>query len=77
MNGELGGNVIGRCTGIAATERLNICSAPPAGSADAFDRIPAGSAATIHLKCERQSGTDTYTTSNATTFFKVRVQPIP
>jgi hypothetical protein len=77
LNGELGGNVIGRCTGLAATERLTLCSAPPAGSADAFDRIVAGASATIYLRCERVTGTDTYTTSATTTFLQVRVHPIP
>jgi hypothetical protein len=77
LNGESGGNIIGRCPGIAQTERLTLLPGKPAGSGDAWDRVAANAAATIHLRCERQNGSVTYTTSASTTGFSVEVQPIP
>jgi hypothetical protein len=74
---SIGGNDIGRCPGITSTERLTLSSGPPAGSADAWDRILAGTTATIYLRVERQSGSDTFTTSNTTTRFRVKADPVP
>jgi hypothetical protein len=76
LNGETGGNIIGRCPGIAQTERLTLIPGKPAGSGDAWDRVAANAAATIHLRCERQAGSVTYTTSATTTWFTMEVQPI-
>jgi hypothetical protein len=69
---------VGRATGAVGVgpTTLVLSSGPPAGSADAYDRIAAGATATIYLRTERQSGSDTYTTAAATTRFKVRVMPI-
>lgn len=77
LSSEAGGNVVARCFGVASTERLMLCSAPPAGSNDAFDRVAAGTAVTIYMRVERQSGSDTFTTSASTTSCAVRVRPIP
>lgn len=77
LNGETGGNIVGRCTGIAQTDRLILTAGPPAGSADTFDKVAANAAATIHLRCERQSGSVTYTTSASTTLFSVDICPVP
>lgn len=77
LNGETGGNVVGFCPGIAQTERLMIIPGKEAGKGDAWDRVAANAAATIHLRCERATGSATYTTSASTTWFSVEVQPIP
>lgn len=79
LNDASGGNIVGRGFGAAATAPTPtvLSSGPPAGSADAYDRVSAGSAAVIYLRAERQTGTDTFTTSAATTWFEVEVRPIP
>lgn len=74
---ETSGNIVGRCPGVASTERLVFSEGVPPGSADGYDRVPSGSAATVYMRCERQSGTNWFTTSAATTRFSVRVQPVP
>jgi hypothetical protein len=71
------GNDIGRCPGITSTERLTLSDVPPAGSADTWTRIHAGAAANIYFMAERQTGTNTFTTSNTTTRAGVRVCPCP
>lgn len=78
LNGEINGNVVGRGIGIAGvTQNIAITAGPPPGSADSYDRVAAGQAATVHLRVERQSGSDTFTTAAAMTYFGgVRVQPI-
>lgn len=77
LNGETGGNIVAECRGLAgAKDRLTIVSAVPAGSGDTFDKVAAGSPATIHLRTERASGSDTYTTASGDTFFEVWAMPI-
>lgn len=77
LNGETGGNVIAECRGLAgAKDRLTIVSACPAGSGDAFDKVAAGNAATVHLRTERASGSDTYSTASGDTFFEVWAVPV-
>lgn len=77
LNGESGGNDVGRCFGIAgATERLVMTAAPPPGSADGYNKVAAGDEATVHLRVERQSGDQTFTTSASTTRFGVEVLPV-
>ncbi|AGM61436.1 minor tail protein [Mycobacterium phage Job42] len=76
LNGESGGNVIGRCPGVAQSERLVLVPGPAAGSSDGFDRVPAGTPATIYFRCERQAGSVTYTTSASTSMFSVEVLPL-
>ncbi|MCV7100970.1 hypothetical protein [Mycobacterium palustre] len=78
LNGESDGNDVGRGFGMSgATERISITPGAPAGSPDEWDRVPAGQSATVHLRVERQSGSDTFTTSATTTRFAVKVDPIP
>lgn len=54
-----------------------LSSGPPAGASATYDKVPAGTAATVYLRVERQSGTDTFTTIASKTHFGVRVRPIP
>ena len=78
LNGETNGNDVGRGFGISgATERINITAGPPPGSADSYNRVAAGTSATVHLRVERQSGSDTFITSASTTRYGVKVNPIP
>lgn len=79
LNGEASGNIVGRAFGRAgATPPPHVLvSGSPAGSADSYNKVAAGAAATVHLRTERQTGADTYTTSSATSSFAVKVNPIP
>jgi len=79
LNDPNAGNIVGRGFGLPGVGPMvnTLTSGPPAASADTYDKIPAGSAATIYLRAERQTGTNTFTTSASTTSFCVRVQPIP
>lgn len=77
LNGETGGNIVGFCPGIAQTERLMILPGKEAGKGDAWDRVAANASATIHLRTERSAGSATYTASKTTTWFSVKVNPIP
>ena len=77
LNGELGGNIVGRCPGIAQTERLILIPGKAAGAADTFDVIPAGQPGTVYIRTERQSGSVTYTTSADTSLFSVEALPLP
>lgn len=76
LNGESAGNVVAKCHGIGGTERLTICSTPAAGVADTYNKVNAGDSATIHLRAEKRSGTNSFTTSNSTTLFGVWAIPI-
>lgn len=77
LNGETGGNIVAECRGLAgAKDRLTIVSAIPAGSGDSFDKVTAGNSATVHLRTERASGADTYSTASGDTFFEVWAIPI-
>ncbi|AWH14419.1 minor tail protein [Mycobacterium phage TChen] len=75
LNGETGGNVVGRCPGIAQTERLTLIPGKPTGSSGPYDTIAAGASAIVYIRCERQAGTVTYTTSASTSNFSVEVIP--
>lgn len=77
LNNATSGNIVARCFGLTSTERLILSSGPAPGSADGYDRVSAGVAATLYLRAERQSGTDTFTTSGTTSRFRVKVDPIP
>jgi hypothetical protein len=73
-----GGNIMGSCHGIGGvTERLTLDSAPPAGSPDGYDRVPAGQVATIYFTVERRSGSTTFTTSAAVSGFSAWAQAVP
>lgn len=81
---ETGGNIVGRGIGspeLSATTHIHpttaLIAGPPFGSADSYDRVSQGIAATIYLRAERQTGTETFTTSNTDTTFRVKVDPIP
>lgn len=76
LNGESGGNIIGRCPGIAQTERLVMTPGKAAGLADAYDTIAANASATVYIRCERQAGTTTYTTSASSSLFHALVLPL-
>lgn len=77
LNGETGGNDIGRCFGTGdLKDRLIIAGGYQAGNTDNWDRIAAGAGATVHLRTEQQSGSDTYSTSATTTRFRVTVRPV-
>lgn len=75
LNGETGGNIVGRCPGVAQTERLALWPGKAAGLATDYDVIAAGDAGTVHFRLERQSGTVTYTSTATTT--RVSVEAIP
>lgn len=79
LNSATAGNVIGRATQPAgqypATHVLS--SGPPAGSSNDYDFVAAGAPAVVYLRAERQSGSQTFTTSSSTTGFCVRIDPVP
>lgn len=81
LNNSSSGNVVGMGfgpIGLNAAGISTVLSAgPPAASNSAYDRVDAGASAVVYLNVERQSGTDTMTTSNATTWFAVWADPIP
>lgn len=85
LNGETGGNIVGRAVGateLSASTHVHpthvLSDGPPwAGYTSAYDTVLAGNSATVHFRAERRTGTSTFTTSDATTFFKVKVEPIP
>lgn len=84
LNGETNGNEVGRAFDggeLSTTSHVrhiqNLFSGPPAGSPDAYDKVLNGNPATIYFRAERQTGGETFTTSNTTTRFKVRVCPVP
>lgn len=77
LNGETAGNIIGRCPGLAgATDRLTMVPGPVAGADNGINRVLAGNTSTTYFRVERQSGSDTYTTSATTTRFGVMMLPI-
>lgn len=83
LNVEASGNIVARAFNspeLSAVSHIHptqvLSSGPPAGSADAYNKVLAGNAATIYFRAERQSGGETFTTSNATTRFGVEVRPI-
>ena len=80
VSAETSGNIVGRAVQAVAGQNppTHVLSAGPhAGAADSYDKVPAGETAVIYLRAERQSGGDTFTTSNSTTRFNVWVEPVP
>jgi hypothetical protein len=71
------GNELARCFGMVPTERLILAGGPPPGSPDGWDRVAAGVGANILFRVERQSGSDSFTTSHTTTRARVKVDPVP
>lgn len=76
LNGESGGNIVGRCPGIAQTERLQFSPGKAAGTADLYDVIDANESAVVYIRCERQAGATTYTTTASTSLFSVEALPL-
>ncbi|MCV7255351.1 hypothetical protein H7J86_24615 [Mycobacterium hackensackense] len=76
LNGETGGNIIGRCPGIAQTERLTLWSGKAAGLADDYDQLPANAEGTVWIRLERQAGTTTFTSTASTTRVWAEVLPL-
>lgn len=81
LNNATSGNIVGRGRGHVGVNSEGfatvLTSGPPAGSADAYNKVSSGAAATIYLRAERQSGSNTFTTSGTGTQFGVRVRPVP
>jgi hypothetical protein len=79
LNNATTGNIVGRGTSLAGQNPppITMISGPPAGSADSYNKVLAGNAATIYMRTERQSGTDTYTAAATTTYCSVEVRPVP
>jgi hypothetical protein len=85
LNNATTGNEVGRIAGLPAGSWLtgptpytmSIESGPPPGSADSWDRVANGAAATVYLNLERQTGSATFTSTGSTSRFKVRVAPTP
>lgn len=84
LNNDTAGNIVGRAIGASELDAAThlhpthvLSAGAPAGSADTYDKVLAGNPATIYLRAERQNGAETFTTSSATTFFRVRVDPVP
>lgn len=68
--GPIGANTVGQATVLSA--------GPPAGSLSSYDQVPASTPAVVYFNVERQSGTDTFTTTASKSYgFEVVVQPIP
>jgi hypothetical protein len=83
LNDPASGNIVGRGFGTVNTSHgslatvVNLASGPPAAASSSYDKVAQGSSAIIYLRVERQAGTGTFTTSDDTTWFCVRVCPIP
>lgn len=79
LNPETAGNVVGRAMGSRGQYPPihTMVPGPPAGSADAYDRVLAGNNAVIYFRAERQSGADSFITTAARTLIWVKVNPIP
>lgn len=81
LNVEASGNIVGR--GRSHTGQnlegfsTHLTSGPPPASADAYNRVAAGAAATIFFRVERIAGAATFTTTATDTYLSVKVQPIP
>lgn len=79
LNNETAGNIVGRGLGMPGINPPPhiLTSVPPPGANDAYDRVAEGAAAVVFFRIERQTGSETFTTSNSTTLCGVRVAPIP
>lgn len=76
LNGETGGNIVGRCPGVTQTERLQFSPGRAAGLADTYDQIAANASAVLYIRTERQAGTSTYTASASVAQFEALVLPL-
>lgn len=76
---SVSGNIIGRCQGIAQTERLMLAPGKPieAGTvADTYDQIAANASATVYIRTERTNGSSTYTASASQGQFAIEAWPL-
>lgn len=81
LNNESSGNIVGRGFGPSGvnTEKIPtvLSSGRPAGTPSSYNTVAANAAAVIFFTVERQTGTETFTTSADTTYCEVRVEAIP
>lgn len=81
VNGETAGPIVGRGFGPIGTNAMQIATVfsgmPPANSSSTYDKVLAGNTATIWIRGERRTGANTFSTDDDTSFFGVRVSPIP
>lgn len=79
LNDESGGNIVARAIGMAGQNPPphKFDPLPPAGSPLDYYKVPKGQPAMIYIRAERQSGSETFTTSAATSLFGVEVVPLP
>lgn len=74
------GDIVARKYGLALTtpQDLTLVPGPVAGASTSLGKISAGDGPTaIYLRAERQSGSDSFSTSSSTTSFYVKVVPLP
>lgn len=72
------GAVVGRGYGIGGTtDRLTLVSGPDTNASAASITVAANAAATIYLRTEKQSGSETYSTGASASRFCVEVVPVP
>jgi hypothetical protein len=77
--GGAGGNIIGRCVGVAQTERLTLSPGKPneiATAADSYDTIAANTSTVVHIQCERAGGSASYTPSASMSQFNIEALPL-
>lgn len=83
LNTEISGNIVGRAFGRATSWWENydltevMSPGPPPAASSTYDKVAAGAAATIYIRAERINGSGTFTTTADTSYFQVRVCPIP
>ncbi|MBU8819963.1 minor tail protein [Mycobacterium phage Raymond7] len=79
LKNESGGNIVGHCIGIAATERLMFAPGKPINPgtvSDSYDILAAGESATLYVRLERKAGSSTYTASASASMFSAEVWPL-
>jgi hypothetical protein len=81
LDDQAAGKILGRGRGRigqnADGSPTVLVSGPPSGSPADYNKIAAGAAATIFLRAERRSGSQTFSTVGSSTEFSVRVCPVP
>lgn len=74
------GDIIARKAGLALTtpRDMTLTPGPPGGGASSVGRLEAGSGSTVvSLRAERQSGSDSFSTTGSQTTFYVKATPLP
>lgn len=81
LDDQAAGKVLGRGRGKIGENTDGsptiLVSGPPSGSTADYNVVEAGASATIFLRAERQSGSNTFSTVGSATQFSVRVCPVP